>query len=293
MQRCGPTERDHHVVGDILAVLHRMDPRGIRHVLVDHLGDAESRRLHFQRELRANLNVDRFFSGAHVENDRASREIPSVNLAQHQIGVGYSRARPAQSVAGWAWLRPSTLGAGLDAAQRINRRDGPAASTDLNHLDHGNGDRDARPLGKAVGARHLKSARCARGELLDQADLRRSAAHIVGDHLAKIEAASNVGCKDRAPCRARLDQAHREFRRRLDRHKATTRVDQKHRAPPAHLPKSRLQAQQVIGHQRAHVSVGADRVEALKLAHLRRYVGADGDRQVKPRGKELARPPLV
>ena len=54
------------------------------------------------------------------------------------------------------------------------------------------------------------------------------------------------------------------------------------------------QAVEIGRHQRLDVGVGADGVEALELAHLRRDLGRDRDRQVgRPRQQRIAHALLV
>jgi hypothetical protein len=42
MKGRGTAKRDHGVFGKVFAIFHRVHPRGIGHVLIDHLGHAES-----------------------------------------------------------------------------------------------------------------------------------------------------------------------------------------------------------------------------------------------------------
>jgi hypothetical protein len=147
--------------------------------------DAEGGRHRVERQPVADIAQDRLVGGAGVELDRAAGEIVGIELAEHEIGIGDRRPLAAAAIAGRAGLGPGAFRAGLDAAHRVDPGDRAAAGADLDHLDDRDGDRHARTLGEAIGAGDLEGARRARRKVLDQADLGRRAAHVVGDDLVQ------------------------------------------------------------------------------------------------------------
>ena len=80
-------------VGDILAVLDGMDARGIRHVLVDDLADAEGGVDMLKIEPLADRLDDGLLGGLPIEPDAAAGkivgiELPSTRSASVTVGCG-------------------------------------------------------------------------------------------------------------------------------------------------------------------------------------------------------------
>ena len=145
-----------------------------------------------------------------------------------------------------------------------------------------------------MGAGHLEGLGGTGRLILDEADLGRRAAHVVGEDVVEPVAVGQVGGEDGAPRRTGLDEAHREVGSTLDTDEAAPGVDQVDGARCAGGVELFLEAVEVAGHERLEVGVCADRVEALELAHLRCHLGRDRDGcagQVP--GQDLADPPLV
>ena len=132
-----------------------------------------------------------------------------------------------------------------------------------------------------------------RHAVLDQADLCRGAAHVVGHHLVEAETAGDVGREDGAAGGTGLDQADGKFRRGFDRDQPAARMDHEDRAFSAHIAEPLLQAGEIVRHLRAYIGIGANRVEALEFAHLRRHFGADRDRDMQPPRQDLPGPALM
>ena len=140
-------------------------------------------------------------------------------------------------------------------------------------------------------AGHLEGLGGAWRLALDQADLGRGATHVVGEDGIEPVAVGEVGGEDGAPCRAGLDEAHREAG---GAHEATPGVDQVDGTRRSGGLELLLEAVQVAGHERLEVGVGAHRVEALELAHLRRHLGRDRERGIgQVLGEDRAEAALV
>ncbi|MNH09442.1 hypothetical protein D3C79_688960 [compost metagenome] len=167
-----------------------------------------------------------------------------------------------------------------DLAHAVDAGDGTATGADFDHFDHRDGDRHTTALLEAIGARHLERLGGLRHLPFDQADLSGSAAHVVGQHLIDTIAGRHVGSEDRAPGRAGLEQTHRELDGCVDTDDAAAGMDHEHRALQPFGFQAADQSVQVRGDQRLDEGVGAYRVEALELAHLRRDFSRDRHAQV-------------
>ncbi|MNU85971.1 hypothetical protein D3C71_757250 [compost metagenome] len=89
-----------------------------------------------------------------------------------------------------------------------------------------------------------------------------------------------MGCEDRAAGRAGFKQAYRKFDGAFNADDAAARMDHEDRATRAFFGQAPDKAVQVGRHQRLDESVGADGVETLELAHLRRNFRGDRNRNV-------------
>ncbi len=141
----------------VLAALDGVHARRVRHVLVDHLADAERRVLGRKIERRADPLGDRALGAVDVERHAAARERRRIDAAEHEIGVGHGRLAAAAAVADRAGLRAGAVGPDRDASERVDPRDRAAAGADLDHLDHRNAQRQAAALEEAIDARHLEA----------------------------------------------------------------------------------------------------------------------------------------
>ncbi len=149
------------------------------------------------------------------------------------------------------------------------------------------------PLAKRV-VRATSKVRAVLGAIaLDQADLGGGAAHVIADDLLQPETPRHIGGKDRAPRWPTLDEPHREFGGRLDADQPAAGVDNEDGAARAMPFQPGLQTAEIVGHLRPHIGIGADGVEPLELAHLRRDFRRDRDRQTDPGRDDLARPAFV
>ena len=164
-----------------------MHARGVGHVLVDHLDDAERR--HLRRRGRAGRRPrasQRIARRRGVEPQRPAGEARGVVAAERQVGIGHRRfacrrghSRPgpgsAPALSGPTAMRPIA----------VDMRDRAAAGADLHHLDHRDAQRQAGALPEASDARDLEGARGLRLAVIDQADLRRRAAHVERQHVGR------------------------------------------------------------------------------------------------------------
>ena len=151
---------------------------------------------------------------------RADRHAPveqslGVETAKQHVCVGDSRLLAAACIANRSWIGACATWSDLKEAAIVDPRDAAATGANRVHVDHRKADRIAGnlPLARDQGHR-----------LLDQADIRRGAAHVEGDQVAVAGAAAEVDRANDARGRAgrqRADRAMAGFARRC---KATVRL---------------------------------------------------------------------
>src|SRR4029077_10122281 len=98
-----------------------------------------------------------------------------------------------------AGIRPGAVRPDGDPLERIDPGDRPAAGADFDHLDNRNAQRQPASLLESVDPRHLEGAASLRLEVVDQADFRGSAAHVVAEHLIKRALPRDMAPPPRAP----------------------------------------------------------------------------------------------
>src|SRR5271166_1641785 len=165
-----------------------------------------------------------------IERHPPTREARGIYAAEQEICIGYRRRSAAASIAGWTGIRPGAVRPDGDPLEPIDPRDRAAASTDLDHLDDRDAQRQPAALLEAVNSRDLEYAVGLRLQLVDQTDLRGRAAHVVGQHLVELALPRDLAGEDGTPRRTRFDEPHREADRRLDRGQPAARQHQEQRA---------------------------------------------------------------
>ncbi len=205
-----------------------------------------------------------------------------IDPAEHQVGVGHRRVAAA-AVARRAGIGAGAVGTDRDAREAIDARDRTAARADLDHLDHRDAHRHAAALAEAIRARDLEHARRLRLQVVDQAHLRRGAAHVERQHALHAVLHGDVLRKDRPARRPRLDQPDRKGAAGFHRGEAAARDHQIDGTPQAGGMQIHFQPGEVAGDDGLHIRVGASGAEALVLAHL----GRDLARQRHWNGRQL------
>ena len=146
----------------------------------------------------------------HVQLEVAAEKAFRLDMAEHHVAVGHGRPRAAAAVAGGARIGAGAVGADGDAFQLVDARDRAAAGPDLDHLDDRDAQWQAAALFEAVDARDLESAAGLRLKIVDQADLRGRAAHIVRQNGVEPALPRDLAGKDGTPGGAAFDKTHRK-----------------------------------------------------------------------------------
>ncbi len=281
MQGRRAAEGDEGARARILAALDGVDARGIGHVLVYHLADAERGQLGRELQPVADDALHRRRGAGGVQRQPAAGKRRGIDAPEDEIGVGDGGLAAAAPVADGPRLGPGAVGADADAAQRVDARDRAAAGADLDHLDDGDAQRQAAALLETVDARHLEDAAGLRLGIVDEADLGGRAAHVVGQHLREAALLRHVAREDGAAGRTGFDQPHREADRRRDGGDAAARHHQEQRTGEACGGEVALEIGEIAPHQRLDIGVGAGGGEALVFAHLRRHVAGERHREMR------------
>ena len=183
---------------------------------------------------------------------------------------------PALGVAGGSGVGARALGPDLEEAHAVHAGERAASRADLDQLDAGDADRQARALLEAVGARDFELAGEERLAAVDDAGLGRGAAHVEGEQARLAELARHARRGQRSRRRAGLDEADRHALRRLRRRDAAGREHDVEAPGDAQVLELALEVVEVLGHQRHDVDVGAGGRGPLVLADLRHDLGRAG-----------------
>ena len=94
MQRRAAAEGDQRAPGEVLAALHRVHARGIRHRLLDHFADAERRGHRVETERGADIALQRRLRACSgCSRMRPPAKPVGIDAAKHKIGIGHRRRR--------------------------------------------------------------------------------------------------------------------------------------------------------------------------------------------------------
>src|SRR5690606_13446189 len=131
MKGCSTTKSDHDVLGDILAVLHRMDTCRISHILIHYLDNAKSSGLRSELQLIAPSTCKRCVVIRDRRLDLPAGEIVGTNFAHHEVRIGIGRSFAATLVTGWSRLGSRRFWANLNTPHGIDPGDRTTARTAL------------------------------------------------------------------------------------------------------------------------------------------------------------------
>src|SRR5262249_14359102 len=168
----GAAVRKDHAVARIVALLHGRFPDQVRHLVLDHADGAGGRLDEAEAEPRGD-GLQARTRAVLIEAQPTTEEVPGIEIAQREIGVGHRRLRAATPVAGGAGLGPARAGPDTARAAHVADPDDRAtAAADRADVD----------------ARHevlvlVNHALIARRRLTvpHETDVERRTAHVGGD----------------------------------------------------------------------------------------------------------------
>ena len=294
VNRGGAAEGDERASGHSLPPLDGVRARGVGHVLVHHLADAERGELRVEPQFVSYASRDRGFGPLSVEGNRASRERPGIDPPQDDVRIRHRGFVSAASVRRRPGLRPGARGPHLDPLQVVDPRDRPAPGPDLHHLDDGNPHRQPAPLLEAVAAGDLEGAGMKRPAAVDHAQLGRRPAHVEGEHVAQLQLARQVTGEDGAPGGSGFDEADGRGDGCVERREPAPGGHEKEGAGEARLPQRFRESREVARHERLDVRVRARRGLSLVLPDFGAHVRGQRHRQPRPPlVEDLSDPPFV
>jgi hypothetical protein len=217
-----------------------------------------------------------------------------LNAAENKVGIGDRRLRATSPIRGRPGLGPRAFRPDLNARQRVDLGNRPAAGADLDHFDHGNADRQSAALHEPILAGDLEAARILRFQIVDEADFRSRSAHVERHDVAEAAFLRNMPRQHGAAGGPGLDEPHREAPRHVHRRQSPGRGHEIKRTGDALRTQALFQPRKIARHDRLDIGVHAGRRPALIFAHFRRDFARQRERETRrePR-QDIARFVLV
>ena len=209
-----------------------------------------------------------------------AEEEAGIEVAEDEIGIGHGRPLAAAAVAGRPGIGAGGIGSDLEQTEGVDASDRAAAGPDLDHLDHGQVDRQPGALLEAVAAVDLEAVGQQRLAAGDHRELGGGAPHIKGKEVLVTGGGAEGRGGERTPGRTTLQQPHREAGGRFDRGQRTGGDQQQQRAAESRPRQPLLQVAQVALDPGLDVDIGHRRRGPLVLTDLRRHVGRDRDADI-------------
>ncbi len=212
---------------------------------------------------RARDASHRRLGGRRVEAGSPAQEVGGIEEPQHHIGVGDGGVTAPAPIAGGARHRARALGAHVQDAAHVHRRDGAAARSQRVNVD-------ARQ-------RHLAAAhRLVAGEMrlaaLQQRDVRAGSPHVEGDEIALADHPRTVPASRDAARRPRQYGSGSQANRVLDGGDTAMRLHDEDAAGIAGRRQPLLEAAEIAREHRPHIGVDHGGAEALVLLDLRQHL---------------------
>ncbi len=225
MERSGAAIGDQREIRRIEAALGRHPAHHMRHFRRGDAQDAFGGFGQRQPERLCDLVVERTFRAFDVELHLAAEKAVGGEPAEHEIGVGDGRLLAAEPVAHRTGHRAGAFRPDAHRAGKPGARDAAAAGADLLDVDHRHLHRQARGIAadqRAAGHQHMA--------VVNDARLRRRAAHVEGDGVAEAHAvAQNLGA-DHARGGAGFQHANAGVARFVDVEQPAARLHDEERA---------------------------------------------------------------
>ena len=237
---------------------------------------------------RATADLDGAFGGGDVDDQVAAEQRFPIQIAKHQVGIGYGRLCAPGAIARRARIGPGTVRPDPQRASWIDPGNAAATGADLGQVDHRHADRVAGAVLPAVGVAGAADF-VFRGHrdlaIGDDAGFRRRAAHVEGDHVRQAKLASRQGRRDDAGGGSGFDDGGGHAQRLGD-------VDDP--AAGAHdvqIGQSKrgrrlLQPIEITRQQRPDISANGSRAGAFEFADFRQHVAGQEYPDVRQRGAQ-------
>jgi hypothetical protein len=216
--------------------------------------------------------LDGGLGGREVDAHLAPREVIGVEIAEQEVGVRDRGIRSPEAIGGRTGLGARAPRAHLEQPDLVDLGDAAAARADLDQLDGGDADGQARALDEAPLARGLEAVRGQGLAAVHEGELRRRAAHVEGEEIAAAVRRAEEGGGDGAGGRARLEHRDGGALGLGDVGEPAAREHEQERRGDAEPCQLSGHHREVLLGERLDVGVDGGGGRALVLADLRRHL---------------------
>ena len=115
-----------------------MHPRGIGHIFIHNLGEAEGGSLAVHIKRIAQMCRKRGCARRRLQRDAPACKLVRIQPPQDQIGIGHRRAGATTAIAGRARLGTGAFWPNPDLPQAVDMGQRATTGADLNHINYGN-----------------------------------------------------------------------------------------------------------------------------------------------------------
>ena len=123
MKRRSAAESDHREPGEVAASLHRMDPSGVCHVLVNHLGDTDRGGAGVKSQRITHGSGDGLARQLGLEVNIGRPEGIGVQAPERKIGVGDGGIGSAAIISSRSRFAAGAVGADTNLTKGVNPSD--------------------------------------------------------------------------------------------------------------------------------------------------------------------------
>ena len=210
------------------------------------------------------FRIDGFLRRRQVERDGTARIRPRPHAPQHEMGVGYRRARAAMTVGRRTGPRAGAFGPGIHQAGRIDARDGAAARADSVNIDR-RGDQIV-----IVDRQRIRDRDAA---FMHQHHVATRAADFHADQVVFADPGGKVLHRADTGGRAGQQQVHRLADKLVERGRAAIRLQHQQLGLQPHVDQLLLQRREVGCDPRHDIGVHRRGRRAFVFAHHRHDIG--------------------
>ena len=282
VHRARSAEGDDPEPSRILALRHRVEACGPRHLLDDDVVDRHRRVLDRAPEGRRDLALDGLPGESRVEPQVALARLAATEVAEHEVRVGHRRPPPAPPVARRPRLAPRALRPDGDEPERVDGRDAAAPRPDLDEVHRARGHREAAPRHEPREPRHLVASREARPAVPDDCGLGRRPPHVEGESPRPADLFRGRGRRQHPGRRPAFEHLDRAALRRGRGEPPAVGREEAERAADALLAEPPLEGAEVGRDPGIDVRVGDGGRGPLVLADLGADVAREHDRPLEP-----------
>ena len=245
-----------------------MHPARVCHVLVYDLADPTPSLCRIKPQSLSDTLFKRHLRCLHVNRQPPLGKAAGLYQSLHNVGIGHGGLCASLCKSCGSWFRACAFRSDLQTAQPIHMRDGAATGTDLDHFDHRDAHRHARPLNEPCCPCDFKLACALRSKMVDQAQFCCGSAHIETEHLTLAGFGGDACSQNSSTGRARFYQSDWQTCGGFHRSHAATSGHHQNWAGQPLIVEAGLKTCQIAGHLWLDISVGDGGRKPVELARL-------------------------